>query len=91
LTACSQKTTGSSVPTTISSASSSQPSVQDDAKMEALITEKLGGHHTLDFILNQNKTRAEWESTINRMINKGVSMTDEEKTLIIDWLVSRNK
>ena len=62
-----------------------------DAEMEALITEKIHDKHTLEFILSQDKTAEEWSTTIDRMIQYGAKITPEEKTLIIDWLVSRNK
>ncbi len=63
----------------------------DDAAMEALITEKAAGNHTLDFILSQDFTREEWEETLDRMIAYGAQISDEEKELIIDWLLSRNE
>jgi hypothetical protein len=62
----------------------------EDARMQALISEKIGGCHMLNFILRQNKTREEWSVTIDRMIGKGADVNAEEKELIIDYLVSRN-
>ena len=63
----------------------------EDARMEALISEKIGGCHVLNFILSQNKTREEWSVTIDRMIGKGAQVNAEEKELIIEWLVSREQ
>jgi hypothetical protein len=63
--------------------------VSNDAQMEALILEKLQGHHSIDVVLSANKTREEWVRTLDRMIAKGAVISDEEKTLIIDWLLSR--
>ncbi|MFU8827312.1 MAG: hypothetical protein ACNA70_07455 [Brevefilum sp.] len=63
----------------------------EDARMQALISEKIGGCHVLNFILGQNKTREEWSATIDRMIGKGAQVNAEEKDLIIDWLVSREQ
>jgi PBP1b-binding outer membrane lipoprotein LpoB len=63
----------------------------EDARMEALISEKIGGCHMLNFILQQSKTREEWSVTIDRMIGKGAQINEEEKELIIDWLVSREQ
>ena len=60
-----------------------------DAEMEALITEKIGSNHTLQFILSQNKTAAEWSTTLDRMIGYGADISPEEKAAIIDWLVGR--
>lgn len=57
--------------------------------MEALILEKLQGHHSIDVVLNAKKTREEWVTTLDRMIAKGAIISDEEKTVIIEWLLSR--
>ncbi len=62
----------------------------DGIDFEALILEKIGDNHTLDFILSQDKTAEEWGTTIDRMIGYGAKISSEEKQLIIDWLVSRN-
>lgn len=61
-----------------------------DSQMQALISDKIGGCHMLNFILRQNKTREEWSVMIDRMIGKGAKVNAEEKELIIDYLVSRN-
>lgn len=62
-----------------------------DAEMEALIAEKAHDKHTLEFILSINKTADEWSATLDKMISYGAKISPEEKILIIDWLVSRNK
>jgi len=64
---------------------------ENDAQMEALISEKIGDCHLLNFILSKNKTREEWSATIDRMIQKGAKINAEEKESIIEWLVSRNE
>ncbi len=60
-----------------------------DIDFEALISEKVAGNHDLGRIFNADKTREEWESTLDRMIGYGAKMTEEEKQLIIDYLLSR--
>lgn len=60
-----------------------------DDEMIALITEKLAGNHPIDRVLDGEKTREEWETTIDRMIGYGAKISEEEKTLIIDWLLNR--
>jgi biopolymer transport protein ExbD len=61
-----------------------------DAEMQAFLTEKLkGSPHTLEFILKQEKNAEEWNKTITRMIGNGAKINEEEKQLLIDWLVSR--
>lgn len=62
-----------------------------DAEMEALISEKIEDQHTLEFILQQEKTAEEWSETLDRMIQYGAKISPEEKTMIIEWLVNRNK
>jgi hypothetical protein len=63
----------------------------EDERMQALISEKIGGCHMLNFILRQTKTAEEWSVTIDRMIGKGANVNAEEKELIIDYLVSRQQ
>ncbi len=65
--------------------------VLTDAEMEALIAEKAHDQHTLDFILSKDMTAEEWSETLDRMIGYGAKISPEEKAMIIDWLVSRNK
>ena len=62
-----------------------------DAEMEALIAEKAHDQHTLDFILSKDMSAEEWSETLDRMIGYGAKISPEEKALIIDWLVNRNK
>ena len=64
-----------------------EPSAEVD--VEALIDEKVAGNHDLGRIFNADKTREEWETTIDRMIGYGAKISEEEKTLIIDYLLSR--
>lgn len=65
--------------------------VLTDAEMEALIAEKAHDQHTLDFILSKDMTAAEWSETLDRMIGYGAKISPEEKAMIIEWLVNRNK
>ena len=62
-----------------------------DVEMEALIAEKAHDQHTLDFILSKDMSAEEWSETLDRMIGYGAKISPEEKALIIDWLVNRNK
>jgi hypothetical protein len=55
----------------------------------ALIQEKLQGHHDLDRILNAHHTREEWNATLDRMIKYGANISEDEKKIIIDYLLSR--
>lgn len=74
--------TEEAAPTTESAAAS-------EVDVQALIEDKVAGNHDMARILNADKTREEWEVTLDRMIGYGAKITEEEKTLIIDWLLSR--
>lgn len=60
-----------------------------DDEMIALIEEKLAGKHDIDRVLNGDKTYDEWVSTLDRMIGYGADINEEEKELIIQWLLNR--
>ena len=55
----------------------------------ALIQEKLLGHHDLDRILNAQHTSEEWNATLDRMIKYGANISEDEKKIIIDYLLNR--
>jgi uncharacterized SAM-binding protein YcdF (DUF218 family) len=79
--------TGSSAPVdTVASGSGSQPATIDAM---ALINERLLGHHDIDRILNAKHTREEWNATLDRMIRYGANISEDEKKIIIDYLLSR--
>ena len=66
----------------------SSPELSDE-EMEALITEKIGNHHTLSFILSKDFDAEEWSTILDRMIGYGADINPEEKEMIIEWLVNR--
>ncbi|MBA4383240.1 MAG: hypothetical protein C0410_00745 [Anaerolinea sp.] len=55
----------------------------------ALILEKLQNHHSIDRVYDANHTREEWNTTLDRMIGYGAKISEEEKQIIIDYLLSR--
>jgi len=65
------------------------PAEMTDEEMLAFLEEKLEGEHTIDFILSQDKTYEEWEETFDNHINYGVELTDEERDMVINWLIER--
>jgi PBP1b-binding outer membrane lipoprotein LpoB len=79
-----------SQPTAAGVAATSAGSSTEDAKIEALIREKLQDHHSIDRIFNARHTREEWNTTLDRMISYGAKMSEAEKQQIIDWLMARN-
>jgi ABC-type glycerol-3-phosphate transport system substrate-binding protein len=79
--------TGGSVPVdTVAPGAGSQPATVDAM---ALIQEKLQNHHGIDWILNAKHTREEWNATLDRMIKYGANISEDEKKIIIDYLLSR--
>lgn len=83
--------TQASTPTTGSpQATSTQPSTlpQTDDEWRAFITEKLQGHHSLDFLLGQNLTEQQWRDVLAKQMHADVILTAEEETAMIQWLMA---
>lgn len=57
---------------------------------EELIIERCSVCHSVDRVFSADKTEEQWDSTIDRMINLGAEVSDEEKALIIEWLTSQD-
>lgn len=57
--------------------------------VEALVIEKLAGEHTLEFVLQEKRTAEEWSEVLDRMIGYGAKINEEEKALIIEWLLEQ--
>jgi outer membrane lipoprotein SlyB len=77
-------------PTAAGVSTTSSSTSADDAKIEALISEKLQNHHSSDRIYSAHKTREEWNITLDRMISYGAKISADEKQQMIDWLLARN-
>ena len=61
---------------------------QTDDEWRAFITEKLQGHHTLDFLLGQKLSEQEWLDVLAKGTHADVVLTAEEKTAMIQWLMA---
>jgi cytoskeletal protein RodZ len=59
--------------------------------IEALIIDRCSECHSVDRTFNADKTEDGWASTIDRMVEYGATVNEEEKQLMIEWLVSRNQ
>ncbi|MGV7975501.1 MAG: hypothetical protein AB2L16_01235 [Anaerolineaceae bacterium] len=74
----------------VQSASSAYPAgvtaALTDAEVEALLVEKLGGHHVLDWVLAFEKTYAEWDLLLSD--HYGVTFTEQEKAAVINYLIN---
>jgi len=57
-----------------------------DAEIEALLKEKLDGHHTLEWVLSFDKTYEEWNVLLSD--HHGVTFTPEEKEQVIQYLMT---
>jgi len=53
---------------------------------ETLLQERCTECHGLDRTTSQEKTRAEWEATVSRMVNQGAELNEDEKTVLVDYL-----
>jgi truncated hemoglobin YjbI len=68
---------------------SEEMEASSEVDVDALIEEKVAGNHDLGRIFNADKTREEWVETLDRMIGYGAQINDEEKEIIIEYLLNR--
>jgi|MTBAKSStandDraft_2_1061841.scaffolds.fasta_scaffold94801_1 hypothetical protein len=61
---------------------------QTDDEWQAFITEKLQGHHSLNFLLSQNLSEQEWLNVLAKRSHADVVLTDEEMAAMIQWLMA---
>ncbi len=66
--------------------SSSQPTTAPSQDGAMLLEERCTTCHGLDRTTQAQKTRAEWEQTVGRMIDKGAELSTEEKVVLVDHL-----
>jgi cytochrome c-type biogenesis protein CcmH/NrfF len=69
-----------SVVALIVTAGCSQPSAQE------LVEERCAVCHALSVVETAQKTPQKWEETVNRMIEKGARLDDQEAEEVIDYL-----
>lgn len=55
---------------------------------EALVAERCAGCHAIDRVESAGYDEVGWEATIDRMIEKGATLTEEEKAAVIAYLSS---
>ncbi|WP_028575673.1 hypothetical protein [Desulfonatronovibrio hydrogenovorans] len=53
---------------------------------DRILSQRCSVCHDLARVKNADKTRAEWENTVDRMISIGARVTPEEKPVLIDHL-----
>jgi len=62
---------------------------EEAVDVEALIIERCSGCHSADRVFQADYDAQGWADEIDDMIRKGAVVSEEEKQLMIDWLVSR--
>jgi mono/diheme cytochrome c family protein len=69
----------------------SEGSESGAADGEALVEQKCTLCHTLDRVDQASKSADEWSATVDRMVGHGLVVTDDEKTVIVDYLAQRDE
>lgn len=69
---------------------SSEPAEPTPHPGQALVNAECSTCHGLEQVNNATYDRGTWKSTVERMELAGMSITDEEKELIIDYLALRD-
>lgn len=65
------------------------PAEEED--VEALIIERCGECHPASRVFQEDYSEEEWSDVFDDMIQKGADVNEEEKAIMIDWLVSRDQ
>jgi len=63
----------------------SAPAAPDGA---TLLQERCSVCHSSDMSTHPGKTRDSWDRTVSLMIGKGAKLTDDEKTVLVDYLAA---
>lgn len=58
-------------------------------EIEALIIERCSECHSADRVFQADYDADGWSEEIDDMIRKGAEVSEEEKALMIEWLISR--
>ncbi len=53
-----------------------------------IVTKRCGGCHGLDAITAESRTERDWRKKVDKMIDRGAEVTDEEYQPIIKYLVA---
>jgi cytochrome c5 len=53
---------------------------------KALVEERCTVCHNLQTVTSAKKSRDAWQSTVERMIDKGAELNDAETTVVVDYL-----
>lgn len=69
---------------------SSEPAAPTPHSGEALVAAKCGTCHGIAQVNNAKYSRGIWETTVDRMILAGMTITDQEREQVIDYLAIRD-
>ncbi|MFO8032347.1 MAG: hypothetical protein R6U22_07365 [Desulfohalobiaceae bacterium] len=58
---------------------------------EQLIELRCNECHNLERVRAKEKSRQQWESTVDRMINMGANLNEEEKEAVLDYLSQKDQ
>jgi hypothetical protein len=65
-----------------------ETSLQDGA---SLLNSRCARCHTVEVIKQTKQTRAEWETSLAKMQKMGVTLSDGEKIVLIDYLIGTDE
>ena len=62
---------------------------QTDAVARETFQKVCGACHPAETVTAQRRTRAQWQESINSMVARGAKGTEEELTLVLDYLTAQ--
>lgn len=73
------------------SVSTSSPTVNSSLNGQTIMQQHCSKCHSLNRITSAHHTAAEWQNTVNRMVNKGAQLNQQEEQALIDYLAQNYK
>jgi cytochrome c2 len=73
------------------SASTSAPTLNSSLNGQTIMQQQCSRCHSLNRVKSAHHTAAEWQITVNRMINKGAQLNQQEEQALIDYLAQNYK
>ena len=72
---------------------STSKSVGNNATLDgqAIMQERCSVCHSINRVTSAHHTAAQWQNTVNRMINHGAKLAPQEKQVLIDYLAQNFK
>jgi len=73
----------------VAACAQSPEQITEEVDVEALIVDRCSECHSPDRVFDADYDEQGWSDEIDEMVQKGAEVSDEEKALMIDWLISR--